>query len=39
MLIVDALDELPALQYDLLDSLRTLSPAGLNIMVTSRPED
>ena len=39
MLIVDALDELPALQYDLLDRLRTLSPAGLNIMVTSRPGD
>lgn len=39
MLVVDALDELPALRFELLDKLRSLSPTKLNIMITCRPED
>lgn len=39
VLIVDALDELPSLKFELLDKLRTISQTKLNIMITSRPED
>ncbi|KAL8913691.1 MAG: hypothetical protein Q9171_001541 [Xanthocarpia ochracea] len=39
VLVVDALDELPALEAELLDRLRNLTEAGLNIMITSRPRD
>ncbi|KAL8992291.1 MAG: hypothetical protein Q9169_007212, partial [Polycauliona sp. 2 TL-2023] len=39
ILVVDALDELPVLKFELLDTLHTLAPGRLHIMITSRPED
>ncbi|KAL8847298.1 MAG: hypothetical protein Q9221_007643 [Calogaya cf. arnoldii] len=39
VLVVDALDEQPILEFELLDRLRTLAPGILNIMITSRPKD
>ncbi|KAL8726116.1 MAG: hypothetical protein Q9166_006908 [cf. Caloplaca sp. 2 TL-2023] len=39
VLVVDALDELPSLESELLSKLYDLSNAGLSVMITSRPRN